>query len=62
MPDFINLPPLRRLQRYLQLASDARREADGAHGSLKESYILIAERWEYLAVALEESLRDGRVK
>jgi hypothetical protein len=62
MPDFIDLPPLRRLQRYLQLASDARREADTAQGSLKESYTLIAERWEYLAGALEETLRDGKLK
>ena len=62
MPDSMNLPPLRRLQHYLQLASDARREADTAQGSLKESYTIMAERWEYLAIALEQSLKDGRLK
>ena len=62
MPDFGNMPPLGRLRCYLQLASDARREADAAQGGLKESYTLMAERWEYLAKALEETLRDGKLK
>jgi len=62
VPDFSNLPPLRRLQRYLQLASDARREADAAQGGLRESYTLMAERWEYLARAVEQTLQEGESK
>jgi len=62
MPDSVNLPPLRRLQRYLQLASDARREADASQGSLRESYTLMAEHWEYLARAVGQTLREGESK
>ena len=60
MTEFSELPPLKRLQRYLQLASDARREADASQGGVRESYTLMAEHWEYLAKAMEETLRSER--
>ena len=60
--EFSELASLELVKRYRQLAADACREADGAQGNLKQSYTLIAEDWENLAVVLEEALRDGTLK
>jgi hypothetical protein len=52
MTDPSDLPPAKRLLRYRQLADDARREADRSKGTVKQSYLLIAEQWERLAAEL----------
>jgi hypothetical protein len=52
MTELSDLPPEKRLKRIRQWASDARREADRAKGSIRESYLLIAEQWDRLATEL----------
>jgi thymidylate kinase len=49
MNDFSELPASERARRYRQLAEDALREAEQADGSVRESYLLIAEQWNRLA-------------
>jgi hypothetical protein len=60
MTELSDLPPGKRLIRYRQLASDARHEADRAKGSVRQSYLLIAEQWDRLAAELaKEAGPDG---
>jgi hypothetical protein len=59
-PEFSDLPPLERIQRYLDLADDARREAASAKGALRESYLNTAKSWEQLAVDTEASLKPQK--
>jgi hypothetical protein len=49
MTDFSELPISERAKRYRQLAEDALREAEQSEGSVRESYLLIAEQWNRLA-------------
>ena len=48
--EFASLPPLERIRRYLQLAHEARQEAEHTDGRVRQSYLLMAGRWEDLAV------------
>jgi hypothetical protein len=41
------------------LADDARREADRSKGTVKQSYLLIAEQWERLAAELKTQIESG---
>lgn len=43
------LPPLERMQRYIDLAEDARREAERSSGVARSAYLTMAEQWERLA-------------
>jgi len=54
-----DLPPPARIQRYRDLAADARRQAAMAKGALRESYILMAEQWERLATELTATLKSN---
>jgi len=47
------LPPVKRVERYRALATDARREAAACNGAMRESYLLMAHHWEILARAVE---------
>ncbi len=49
------------MQRYLDLAADARREAARAPGAARQSYLLFAEQWEKLAAdtAKQYDLKPG---
>jgi hypothetical protein len=49
MTDFSELPPYEQAKRYRQLAEDALREAGQTDGSVRQSYLLIAEQWNRLA-------------
>ena len=49
MTDFSQLHPLDRAKKYRQLAGDARREAESADSTVRESYKLLAEHWGNLA-------------
>ena len=51
--EFPDLPPAEQAKRCRALAEDARREAAGAKGSLRESYLITAKRFEQLAVDAE---------
>lgn len=57
-----DLPPVRRLIRYRQLASDARREAERAPGAVRQSYLSIAEQRDRLAAELSEQADPGRAQ
>ena len=61
MTEYSHLPPLERAAKYRELATDARNEAARVSGgAVKESYIVIAERWEELARGIEERLARGK--
>jgi hypothetical protein len=49
LDELSDFPTMKRMQRYIALAGDARREAERANGSARNSYLIIAERWERLA-------------
>ena len=49
MADLSELPALERIQRYLDLADDARQDAERCKGVRRESYLRIADHWESLA-------------
>jgi uncharacterized protein YdaU (DUF1376 family) len=53
MVDFSELSPGERAAKYRQIAQDARREAANTHLSLQDSYRILAERWENLALSAE---------
>ena len=59
MSDPSELPLLERIQRYLDQADDARREAERTKGTLCDSYLLIAEHWERLADDAAKRLNAG---
>jgi len=44
-----DLPHAKRVQRYLDLADEAQREARRTSGRIREAYLVIAERWMDLA-------------
>jgi len=60
MTSFSELPPVERAKRYRQLAEDARREAESAKGTMRESYLTIARQWIELADGLEKRIK-GRM-
>ena len=63
MDDFSELSPLERARKYRQLAEDARREAQGAGPTVRESYRILAEHWERLAdEAVKKAGLDGGLK
>jgi hypothetical protein len=49
MTVFSDLSPYEQAKRYRQLAEDELRKADQAEGSVRQSYLLIAEQWNRLA-------------
>ena len=49
MTEFSSLPPELRARAYLGLADQARRDAVGCKGAMRDSYLLIASQWERLA-------------
>ena len=53
MTDFAALPPKVRAKHYRALADQARSEAEATDSRLRESYILMAENWDRLALASE---------
>jgi hypothetical protein len=57
--DVSTLPPLERIQYYLDLADGARREGARAAGSARESFRMYAERWERLAADTARQMRQG---
>jgi hypothetical protein len=56
MSGLFDLPPEQRAARFLALAGDARREAVMSKGAVRQSYILIAEQWERLAVEASSAI------
>lgn len=59
-PEYSNLPPLERIKHYLDLAGDARKEAEKCEGHARQSYLLMAERWEQLATTTAASLKPKK--
>jgi hypothetical protein len=55
---YSHLPPRERAERYRKLAADARAEAERVieRQALHESYIIIAKRWEDMALDIERRL------
>ena len=60
LPELSQLPPLERMQRYIDLAEDARREAERSMGVARTAYLIIAEQWERLAT--EEARQQAGIK
>jgi hypothetical protein len=52
---FADLPPLRRVAKYRELAHDARRQAGRCQGATRDALLLLAYQWEMLAVPAESS-------
>lgn len=59
MSDLSDLPPLERIQRYLDRAEAARALATNSTGELRRSQILIAEHWERLASDTAKEMCPG---
>jgi hypothetical protein len=58
---FADLPPMERVERYLQLADDSREKADRCNPRMRESYLIMARYWEDLAVTtVETMIADAR--
>lgn len=57
--DLSELPALERIQRYLDLADNARHDAERCKGALRESYLRIADHWESLARDAEKRLNSA---
>ena len=51
MMDVSGLPPSERAKHYYRLAQDAAREAEKTTGTIRGSYLLIAEQFKRLAKA-----------
>ena len=62
MPEVSKLPPSARMQRYIDLADDARREAAQASGAARTCYLIIAEQWELLATEAARELASERTQ
>jgi hypothetical protein len=62
MSEFDYLPPLGRVQRFRARAQGARQEAARAKGTLQESHLLTAERWDRLADMLEGYIAQSESK
>jgi hypothetical protein len=56
LTELSKLPLPMRAQRYLDLATDARRQAAMTKGALRESYLLMVQQWERLASELAATL------
>jgi hypothetical protein len=55
-----DLPLLERIQKYRDMAGDARKEAATASSQVtRRSYVLIAEHWEALAADAQRKLGSG---
>lgn len=54
MDEYGELPPLARAKRCRALAEHARRAAGKVNGSIRESYLMLADQWERLAVEAEK--------
>ena len=52
LPEFADLPPEECIERYLQLASDAREEAKRCNPRVREAYLIMAEHWEGSAITM----------
>ena len=59
MTDLTDLPLAERAKRYRQLARDAARYAS-AGGPTKQSYIVMSEQWEKMAVEAEALLAKAK--
>ena len=53
MADVSELPAKERAKHYRKLAGDARREADIAQADVRNSYLIISEQWERLALTAD---------
>ena len=53
MIDITDLPPKERAQHYRKMAVVARREADSAQADMRDSYVIISDQWERLAIAAD---------
>ena len=55
--EYSHLPPRERAKKFRELADDARLEGERVGDRrMKESYLLIAERWEEMAREIEKRL------
>jgi hypothetical protein len=54
LTDLSDLPPHKRMLRYLDLAAEARREAARSPDAARQSYLFLAEQWERLAAYTAE--------
>ena len=58
--EYSHLPPHERAKKFRELADDARGEAERVSDRrVKESYVLIAKRWEEMAAEIEKRLSRG---
>jgi hypothetical protein len=53
MADVSELPAKERARYYRKLAGDARREAGTAQADVRNSYLIISEQWERLALTAD---------
>ncbi len=61
MTDFSHLPLRERVKKYREQAAEARKAAARIDDrSIREAYIIIAERWEALALNVEWRLARGK--
>jgi hypothetical protein len=56
LSELSRLPPAQRLQRYRELAAQARRDADRTQGADHAAFLNLAEGWERLARTLESCI------
>ena len=56
MAEFSNSSPRERARRYRKCAADALRHADVAEPPQRQSFIEMAEKWNYLAECIEADL------
>jgi len=56
--EFLHLPPRERIKHYLDLAADARAEAQRAKAPARETYLRMAEQWEKLAADAKKLIQS----
>jgi hypothetical protein len=59
MSPFSHMPLILRLEKYRDLATDARREALLKEREDRAQFLFFATQWDKLASPLEEQLHDG---
>jgi len=55
--ELAGLPPRERIKRYLDLAADARQEAEVCNDRVRQSYLIMAEDWERRAATTAATLK-----
>ncbi|HYM18029.1 MAG TPA: hypothetical protein VEU06_05650 [Micropepsaceae bacterium] len=59
--EYSQLPPRERATKYRELASDAGQQAElVSDRKLRESYLIIAERWDDMAADIDRRLARGQ--